>query len=487
MFDNTRAVILAAGRSTRFGTEKSKLLYSLCGQVMILYPLKLLERLNIPITVVVGYQGEQIKEEIEKANIKNITYVTQKEPLGTGHAVATSQETWDRENVLILNGDLPLLTENIIEALVNEHANKQAEISFLSAHSLNPFGYGRVIKDKDKLAIVEEKNCTQDQRFMTLINAGIYLVSREYLTQNIDKLKLDSVSKEFYLTDLVNLASKQGLKVYTIPVPYDNVRGVNTLEELWAAEQIKRSELMKNWMAKGVRFELAQNIHLDYDVEIGMGSFIGTGVLLLKGTKIGKNCKVNAFTILYNTQVGDNCNIRSHSVIQDSKIGDNAEVGPFARLRDNVELKDNIDIGNFVEIKNSKIDDSSKIKHLTYVGDALVGKGVNIGAGTITCNYDGVNKHQTIIKDNSFIGSNNTLIAPLTIGPNAYTAGGSVINKDVPEGSLAIGRARQENKKYYTERVKKVENEEDTQKKQYDSEQINFMGAAKDKNTQHNL
>ena len=480
MLNNTRAVILAAGRSTRFNTEKSKLLYNVCGQEMILYPLRILEMLNIPMTIVVGYQGSQIKEVIKTAGIKNVSFVTQKEPLGTGNAVAISKETWDKDNLLILNGDLPLLTAEIIETLIDEHQNNKAKISFLSSHSLNPFGYGRVIKQDEKLVIVEEKNCTQDQRFNTLINAGIYLISKDYLSENIDQLKIDSISKEFYLTDLVNLAGEQDLGVRTVPVPYDNIRGVNTLEELWAAEQIKRSDLMKYWMSQGVRFELAQSIHLDYDVEIGSGSFIGTGVHVIKGTKIGKNCIVNAFTILENAQVGDNTKIRSHTIIQDSTIGSGSVVGPFARLRQSVVLGDNVQIGNFVELKNSQVNDNSKMKHLTYIGDSKLGKNVNVGAGTITCNYDGANKHQTIMEDNVFIGSNNTLIAPLKIGENAYTAGGSIINKDVPAGSLAIGRAKQENKKYYNSKSKKND-------KENNNNQLSFMGAVKNDDTQQNL
>ncbi|MFC1894882.1 bifunctional UDP-N-acetylglucosamine diphosphorylase/glucosamine-1-phosphate N-acetyltransferase GlmU [Candidatus Dependentiae bacterium] len=478
MLNNVRALVLAAGRSTRFNTDRSKLLYTVCGLKMILYPLKVLESLNIPMTIIIGYQGDQIQKAIEDAKINNVTFVTQQQALGTGNAVAISNGTWDKDNFLILNGDLPLLNLEIIQNLINQHQENKSTISFISAHCLNPFGYGRVIREGKEVFIVEEKNCTQDQKFTTLINAGIYLVSKKYLNENISKLKLNEISKEFYLTDLVNLATKQELEVNTVLVPYDNVRGVNTLEELWAAEQIKRSELMKYWMSKGVRFELAQSIHVDYDVEIGTGSFIGTGAHLLHGTKVGKNCVVNAFTIVDDSIIGDNSNINSHTIVKNSKIGCNVQVGPFARIHRNVVLDDNVNIGNFVELKNSKIGKDSKAKHLTYIGDTRIGKKVNVGAGTITCNYDGTRKHRTIIENNAFIGSNNTLIAPVKIGESSYTAGGSTINKDVPSNSLAIGRSKQQNKKNYFKKTKKNEKE---------SSKLSFIGATKSNGSEHNL
>ena len=438
MINNTRAVILAAGKSIRFNTEKSKLLYSICGQTMILYPIKMLRQINIPITIVIGHCADDVREEINKANIKDIDYVIQKKQHGTGHAIAISRNTWDKENILIINGDAPLLTRDLIENLIKTHNEEKATLTFLSAHSLNPFGYGRVIKRDGKLSIVEDKNCTEEQSYTTLINAGIYLVSKKYLEENIDKLKKNPVSGELYITDFINMAADQGVKVQTIPVPYDNVRGINTLEELWAAEQIKRSEIIKNLMAQGVRFELAQSIHLDFDIEIGPGSFVGTGVHILKGTKIGRNCTINAFTIIENAIIGDDSHIHSHSVIQDSKIGKNVHVGPFARLRNNTILGDSVNIGNFVEIKNSQLGENTKSKHLTFLGDTKIGKNVNIGAGTITCNYDGKNKNQTLIGDNAFVGSNNTLIAPVKIGKDSYTAAGSTINKNVPSGSCLL-------------------------------------------------
>lgn len=451
---NTRAVVLAAGRSTRFKTKKSKLLSNICGQTMVLYPLRALEALNIPSTLVLGYQADLVEQEVVQAQVKNVTVIVQEQQLGTGHAVMCTQSTWDKEDILILNGDMPLLTKELIGQLIADHKAHEAAVTFLTSYVIDPTGYGRVIEHDDKFQIVEEKDCTDEQRGVSRINAGIYLMKRTFLDEYISKITKSPVTGEIYLPELIKLACDLGLTVNAISVPFDNVRGVNTLQELWGVEQIKRSEFIKYWMAQGVRFELAQSIHIDMDVQIGAGSFIGTGVHLLGNTKIGEECFVGAFSIIENTTVGDNTTIHSHSVVQHSTIGESVHVGPFARLRQNVTLGNNVEIGNFVEVKNSQIGASSKTKHLSYVGDAQIGTNVNIGAGTITCNYDGVKKHETVIEDNVFIGSNNTLIAPLHVGNGAYTAAGSTITKDIPADALAIGRSRQNNKINYGKKIR---------------------------------
>lgn len=486
VINNTRAIILAAGKSTRFNTEKTKLLYSICGQPMILYPVKMLKDLGISITMVVGHCADHIKEEITKNGIDDVNYILQKDPQGTGHAIALTKDTWDKENILILNGDAPLLNKDLIQRLVSKHKKEKADFTFLSAHCLNPEGYGRVMEKDGKISVVEDKNCTREQSHTTLINAGIYLITKKYLQENIDKIERNEVTGEYYLTDLISLASKVGANLQTLPVPYDNVRGINTLEELWAAEQVKRSEIIKNLMRAGVRFELAQSIHIDFDIEVGAGSFIGTGVHLIKGTRIGKNCNVNAFSIVENTVIEDDSHIHSHSVIQDSKIGKNVHVGPFARLRNNTILGDNTNIGNFVEVKNSSLDENSKAKHLTYLGDAQLGKSVNVGGGTITCNYDGKNKHKTVIEEGAFVGSNNTLIAPIKIGKNSYTAGGSTLNKDVPKDSLAFGRAKQQTKEDYFGK-KKAKKERMKKNDESKNMTLNFVGAKKTEDNLQNL
>lgn len=477
-FDNVQAIVLAAGRSARFKTKKSKLLFNICGRTMVLYPLKELELQQIPATVVLGHQAEEIRLEIEKAKIPNISYAIQHEQKGTADAVSSSRTFWTKDHILILSGDTPLITEEILSHLIASHLATNAIISFCTTMVIDPTGYGRVIEEQNSYQIVEERDCTEEQKSINRINAGIYVISRKFLEENINQISPSPVTKELYLTDLIKIASDQNLLVNSFAVPYDNVRGVNTLQELWSIEQIKRSEFIKHWMSEGVRFELAQSIHIDINVKIAPGSFIGTGVHLLGNTIIGEECFVGAFSIIEDSTIGDNTNIHSHSVIQHSTIGKNVHAGPFARLRNNVILGDNVHVGNFVEMKTVTMGENSKTKHLTYLGDTVIGKSVNIGAGTITCNYDGVTRHKTIIEDNVFIGSNNTLIAPLNIKKGSYTAGGSTITEDVPENTLAIGRSKQQLKEGYAKKLRdqltECKTSEEDKKKQF-----NFHGAVK--------
>lgn len=449
-----RAIVLAAGKSTRFKTKKSKLLFNICGRTMILYPVKVLEELNIPMTLVLGHQAEEIKNEIACVGVANVQSVIQEQPLGTGHAVACSQASWnDAENIMILYGDMPLVTRELFEQLITEHKESGATLTFLTAMMVDPRAYGRVIEKDGKYEIVEAKDCSPEQLEVKRINAGVYLINRAWLQENINHMPTSKVTGEIYLTELVKMAGDQGHIVHAIQVPYDSIRGVNTLQELWEVEQIKRSEFIRYCMANGVRFELAQGIHMDINVKIGAGSFIGTGVHLLGDTTIGENCWIGAFTIIEDTVIGDNTMIHSHTVVQDSIIGDDVHIGPFARLRNNVQVHNNAEVGNFVELKRTVIGEGAKAKHLSYLGDATVGESVNIGAGTVTCNFDGVGKHKTCIEEGAFVGSNSTLVAPIKIGKNAYTAAGSTLTQDVPPAALAIGRNRQENKTGYAEKL----------------------------------
>jgi bifunctional UDP-N-acetylglucosamine pyrophosphorylase / glucosamine-1-phosphate N-acetyltransferase len=483
---NTRAVILAAGRSTRFQRKQSKLLTHICGQPMILFPIKAIQKLGIPITIVLGHQAEEIKAEIARHGLSKIDYVEQKEQLGSGHAALCAKDKWDAENILILNGDVPLLSSDLLDKLLQKHIDDDSMVSFFSTYAFNPEGYGRVVEKNSLISIVEEKDCTDDERDVTKVNAGVYVVKKDLLLNVLNEINTDNAAGEFLLTDIVGLAGKKGLKVKSVLAPFDSVRGVNTLQQLWEVEQIERSYLIKYWMSRGVRFELAQNIHIDVDVKIGGGSFIGTGVHLLGKTEIGKECFVSAFTIIENTSVGDASVIRSHSVVQDSVIGKDTQVGPFARLRNGVIVKDNVTIGNFVELKKTIIGDSTKVKHLSYLGDTKLGNNVNVGAGTITCNYDGINKHETIVKDGAFVGSNSTILAPITIGENAYVAAGSTINKDVADDDLAIARSRQVNKGGYAKKLlKKKSKTEQKKTASYKTESVqkafHFIGAVKTK------
>ena len=476
---SVQAVVLAAGCSKRFKRSQTKLLTHICGRSMIMFPLNVLQDLSIPTTIVLGHQADAIQKEVDRANPKNISYVMQSEQLGTGNAVLCSREKWNSDNILIINADVPLLNSKLIKELLVSHDKSQAEVSLLSTYVMDPKGYGRIIEQEGSIKIVEEKDCSGDAKEINKVNAGIYVVKRSFLEKHIDMLESNNAGREFYLTDLVAMASDHEFGVNLVPVPFDQVRGVNTLQELWAVEQVTRSGVIRYWMKNGVRFELAQSIHIDLDVEIGEGSFIGTGVHLLGKTKVGSDCFISAFTIIENTIIGDASTIHSHSVLQDSVIGKEVHAGPFARLRNGVSVGDFANIGNFVEVKNSSIGERSKTKHLSYVGDATIGKNVNIGAGTIFCNYDGKQKNRSILEDDVFVGSNSSIVAPVKIGQESYVAAGSTVTKDVPSKSLAIGRARQENKVGYVKKMHK-KNEKSEPKKNNDVA-FNFLGATKPK------
>jgi bifunctional UDP-N-acetylglucosamine pyrophosphorylase/glucosamine-1-phosphate N-acetyltransferase len=482
---STQAIVLAAGNANRFKTKKNKQLEPICGKPMVIYQLHMLNSLSIPTILVLGEnKDETLKQTVQHYKIKDLSFATQKQQLGTGDAVASAKDQLTSNLVLILNGDMPLISADIIKTLYKKQKETSATIAFLSTNVIDPTGYGRVINDSGKIYIIEDKECTNEQKEISTINAGAYLVDGEFLKHELSHLLKSSLTGEYYITDIVNHASEQGKIVTTFNVPYDNVRGVNTLEELWAVEQIKRAEIIRHWMLNGVRFELAQSTHVDHDVTIKAGSYIGSGVHLKKGTTIGESCTIQAYSILENATLENNVIVDYHSVIQDSTLQANAHVGPFARLRNNAIIGEDAQIGNFVEVKNSTIGTKSKAKHLAYLGDATLGQNVNIGAGTITCNHDGANKHKTVIDSNAYIGSNNTLIAPLHIQEGAYTAAGSTINKDVPKDALAIGRAKQENKEDYATKLReKIKKNSDSSK----NDKHSFVGATKSKNFEHNL
>lgn len=458
---NLQAIILSAGKSSRFGTDSSKLLAPLCGQEMILYPTKLLHEFGIETTMVTGHQREDIEAVVKKNVSKNIQFIHQTEQRGTGHAILCTKDAWHKDHILIMNGDMPLVTKDIITKLYAKHTETDAAISFVTSYNVDPSitNYGRVIQDGTKIKIVEPSDFKGDQHHHHALNAGIYLIKKDFLLNYCNSIEANENSNEFYLTDLVGIASNARETVSTVNVPFDCVRGVNTLAELWAAEQIKRGSLIQHWMEHGVRFMMPQTTYIDLDVAIGSGTIISAGAQLLRGTRIGEQCVIHPFCVLDNAIIGDNVCIDSHSVIRDSTVHAQAHIGPYAHLRTETEIHEQAHVGNFVEIKKSTLGKETKAKHLSYLGDATVGSNVNIGAGTITCNHDGKNKHETIIQDNAYIGSNSTLIAPLTIENNAFTAAGSTITDNVPKDALAIGRARQVNKDGYAKKLRSPKTE----------------------------
>lgn len=488
-----QGVVLAAGKATRFRSHKSKLLEPLCGRPMIGYVTQLLQSCDIPTTYVIGYQAQIVQQTIESSLHHNDTrtaFVLQEEQKGTGHALMVSQPTWTHDHILVMNGDMPLVTQDTVNRLIEKHVASKAAVTFVIAHNADPDqkGYGRVVKDESSIKIVEAKDFSGDIHEHCCINAGIYIFDRRFLETYIRTLTPENAAKELYITDLVHIASNQKLVVETVTTSFDQVRGVNTFKELWTAEQIKRGELISYHMEHGVRFASPHTVHIDIDITIGAGSTIGSGVRIEQGTHIGANCVIEPLVILAHATIEDNCTVYSHSIIRNATIKKNAHIGPFAHIHEGTIIEPGSIIGNFVEIKRSTIGAESKAKHHAYISDTTVGKKVNIGAGTITCNYDGTSKHQTIIEDEAFIGSNNTIIAPITIGKKAYTAGGSVINQNVPDNALAIGRAHQVNKPDYAQRIKEKSHSTKhhlPQDDDQDRDEYSFIGALKD--TSHNI
>lgn len=457
MIKNLQAIILAAGKSTSLNASKTKLAEKICGQEMILYSTKLLEALNIPTTVVIGHQKEILQEIITKNHEDRIHFVTQEEQHGTAHAILCARDSFIQEHILIMNGDVPLVKKETIEKLWTKHIESNATVSFVIAHNEDPQGhfYGRVVKqDGNKVKIVQAREFDGDINDHCCIDAGIYIITKKFLASHIEEIEKNETSKEFYFTDIIKIASEKQELVATIQASFDQIRGINTFQELWAAEHIKRSELVKYWMDRGVRFSVAQNVHIDIDVQIGAGSYIGCGVHILSGSKLGANCFVHEFSSIQRSSLEDDVEIYSHCIIKDTHVGARAKIGPFAHVTENTTIEEDAIIGNFVEVKRTVVGKKSKAKHLAYLGDALIGANVNIGAGTITCNHDGTKKHPTTIKDGAYIGSNNTLVAPVIIEENAFTAAGSTITMTVPADALGIGRARQVNKEGYGKKLR---------------------------------
>lgn len=454
MIKGIQAIILAAGKSSRFKTDKTKLLEKICGQEIVLYPIKLLLSMHIPITVIVGHQKEQIRETITQHVGDSVSYVIQEEQEGTAHAIAVAQDALHQDHILIMHGDTPLVTSSIIENLYAQHTKTNAALSFVTAHNADPSldGYARVVIEGNRISIIDD--LSDDTSNHCCINAGIYLVKKDFLELVISELELAHADKECSFASIINLARDHNYPVSTTTASFDRVRGINTFQELWAAEQIKRAELIKQWMENGVKFPVAQSVHIDLNVKIGAGSFIGCGVHLLGDTQIGTNCSIHEFSSIENSSINDDSTVFSHCVIKDSQIGSQVRIGPFAHLREHTLIGDNSIIGNFVELKKSSIGAHTKAKHLSYLGDADIGSHVNIGAGTITANHNGLSKQKTSIQDNAYIGVHSSLVAPVTVGSNAFTAAGSVITEDVPSDALAIARARQINKEGYAKKLK---------------------------------
>lgn len=333
--DTVQAIILAAGKSTRFNNDTSKELASICGKEMIVHTTSLLEKMNIQTTLVVGYKKELIEAVVRKHHPKtSFNFVEQKEQQGTGHAVYCTKHVWHKDHILVLNGDAPLLSHQLVQSLIDQHATSHAAMSLVVASNVEPSvrGYGHIIQDGKNVKIIEDRHLEHEPTDWCTLNAGIYLFNRSFLENYIEKLPRHEKSGEIYLVTLLEMASKNGLGIELVEASFDEVRGVNTLKELWVAEQIKRAQLIEHWMINGVRFMLPQSVHIDESVTIGRGTCIGAGVQLLGDTHIGEQCNIGAFSVLNNATTGTNCTVESHVVIKTGALKDHETVTSFTHI-----------------------------------------------------------------------------------------------------------------------------------------------------------
>lgn len=403
------------------------------------------------ITLVVGFDKESIIKESNNYPL-NISVAEQPMAIGTGDAVKCGlKSTISASKILVLYGDVPLIRRETLENLID---SSDTGLSILTTVLDNPFGYGRVKKDKDgyALAIVEEKDASAPDKEINEIFTGVLCGSKELIEEGLKEIENDNAANEYYLTDLVSILSQNGIKIKTYNASNDEVKGANSKQELAQLEAIYRKMNSEELFNQGVTISDKSRLDIRGNVTAGKDCSIDVNVILEGRVTLGDNVSIGPNTVIKDSVIGSNSKIEPFSHIDQAIIGEDCVIGPYARLREGSKIENTAKVGNFVETKNSTLGTGSKANHFTYLGDTKVGEGTNIGAGTITCNYDGKDKHKTVIGDGSFIGSNSSLVAPVTIGSNATVAAGSVINKDVPDDALGFGRAKQENKKDWSKK-----------------------------------
>jgi bifunctional UDP-N-acetylglucosamine pyrophosphorylase/glucosamine-1-phosphate N-acetyltransferase len=443
-------VILAAGKGTRMKSTRPKVLHPLAGRPLIEHVLRTAARLDAAsTTLVVGHGADEVRSAL--AGWPGLQFVVQSPQLGTGHALQQTEPLLGGKSglVLLLYADVPLLQAATLSRLIAAHRTSRAAATVLTAELEDPYGYGRIVRDADGgvARIVEERDASAADREIREINSGIYVLSLDPLFDALRELATDNAQGEYYLTDLVGIYRRRGLEVHALQLDHPGeLHGVNSRVDLAELTRVLRARRNHELMLAGVTFDDPATTYVDEDVEIGIDTVLGPGVQLEGRTKIGERCRIHAGARLRDATLGDDVTVLDGSVILDSSIGARASVGPFAHLRPGSTLGEDARVGNFVELKKTAMGAGSKANHLAYLGDATIGRDVNVGAGTITCNYDGVKKHETIIEDGVFIGSDSQLVAPVRIGRGAYVAAGSSVTHDVPADALAIARARQQNK-----------------------------------------
>jgi len=440
----TNTLILAAGKGTRMRSSLPKVLHPLANKPLITHVYEIAKELpGNSINIIVGHGAEQVKQAIDDAAVN---WILQSQQLGTGHAVQQAKGfIEDDQIVLILFGDVPLLNAGTAKGLIEHVTDRQ--MALLTVNLDKPTGYGRIIRnDEGRVTkIVEEKDASEQEKRVEEVNTGVMALKGSLLKSWLDKLENNNAQNEYYLTDIIAMAVADGIRIMTSqPGSADEVLGVNNRMQLAYLERVYQKNQAKLLMAEGVslmdpsRFDLRGKV-----VSIGEDIVIDVNVILEGRVSLGNRVRIGPNTVLKNADIADDVEILANCVIEDAKIGRSCRIGPYARIRPETKLANDVHIGNFVEIKKSSINQGSKVNHLSYIGDAEIGAHVNVGAGTITCNYDGANKFKTIIEDGAFIGSNSQLVAPVTIGKEATIGAGSTITRDAPPGQLTLSRAKQ--------------------------------------------
>jgi bifunctional UDP-N-acetylglucosamine pyrophosphorylase / glucosamine-1-phosphate N-acetyltransferase len=444
--DRLNVVVMAAGLGTRMKSRRAKVLHELGGMPLIAHVVKAAQKLNPEtILVVVGHQAEEVEKATLEAVGELASFVVQAKQRGTGDAVESARSLLeDSESlVLVLSGDVPLIRAETLQKLIDRHRQDNAACTIMTVELPSPGGYGRIVRDDDGAftRIVEHKDATADQRQIREINVGIYCFEARDLFQALRRVEPANEQGEYYLTDVAEIILSLGgnVSVYL----HDDARevsGINTRAELAEFENLLRRNTVRRLMIEsGVTFIDPSNAYIGPEVEIGRDSIIYPGVSIEGKSVIGDGCVIRSGARITNSRLGDEVTVKDYSIVVDSEIGSNCSVGPFAHLRMNATLEDKAAVGNFVEVKKSRLKRGTKAMHLTYLGDATIGERTNIGAGTVTCNYDGTHKHQTIVEDDVKIGSDTMLVAPVTVGARSMTGAGSVVTKDVPPDSLVAG------------------------------------------------
>lgn len=448
-------VIMAAGKGTRLKSKRAKVLHEIGGKPLLAHVIAAAQQIAPArdVYVIIGHQAAEVHAAVEATGVN---FIVQAEQRGTGHAIMSARkEVAGYKNILVLSGDVPLIRPATIARIRDFHLAQKAAMTVLTAEPADPFGYGRVIRkgSENVSAIVEQKALTKAQQKAREINSGIYAFATAPLFANIDRLTTDNAHHEFYLTDMAALLVKTRAKVLALKADDPaEVLGANTLAELAALDAQLRSRKCQELMAAGVVIYRPDTCVIDPDVTIGADTVIEPFVQILGNSRIGSDCRIRSFSVISNSHLSESVLVRPGCILEHARVASGAILGPYSHLRPGSEIGEGAHVGNFVETKKTRMGRGSKANHLTYLGDAEIGAGVNVGAGTITCNYDGAKKHTTVIEDGAFVGSDSTLVAPVRVGKRAYIAAGSTVTEDVPEDALAIGRARQTLKEGWSRR-----------------------------------